>query len=325
MGRQDIATRRFFENNRYFADAVNGYLYQGKQVIAPEDLHEADVTETIAGRKNTRDLMRSVVIRETDNTYFALIGIENQTKIDYSLPIRIMRADMMRYDGQIRRFRQLHVDNGDFEVGSDEHFSGIGREDRLRPVVTIVVYWGSRPWTGPRCLRDMLEMGQDTVLGNCVSDYKLHIIDAHSMNDAQMDMYGEDLGFILRLVRESADSKGLRSFMSSSTYVLDKEEAICVAEQVIGRRLPRKRKEGDRMCDAFQTILKEERDAGIELGTEQGIEKGFEQGIEQGVEKGMAEGIEKGRTSMVEAMRKNGMSEEQIDAVLKSAGFMIVG
>ena len=31
MGRQDIATRRFFENNRYFADAVNGYLYQGKR------------------------------------------------------------------------------------------------------------------------------------------------------------------------------------------------------------------------------------------------------------------------------------------------------
>ena len=99
--------------------------------------------------------------------------------------------------------------------------------------------------------------------------------------------------------------------MSSSTYVLDKEEAICVAEQVIGRRLPRKRKEGDRMCDAFQTILKEERDAGIELGIEQGIEKGFEQGIEKVAKKMRSEGF-----PVEKIVSATGLSPETIESMV---------
>ncbi len=302
MGRNDIATRRFFENNRYFADAVNGYLYQGNPVIAPEDLRELDTTETVSDKKNTRDVMKEAVIREAGGKCFALIGIENQQKIDLSMPIRVMRADVMRYDNQLRQLEQIHREKGDLEVGSDEHFSGIGREDRLRPVFTIVVYWGSRPWDGPRCLRDMLEVDHDAVFGRSVSDYELHIIDAHSMNNDQLSMYGDDLGFLLTLVRESADAKGLHKFLSSCEKVLDSEEAVCVAEQVIGCRMPRDGKEDTRMCEAFQEILRKERAVGLEQGREEGMEKGME--------------------SMIEAMRKNGLSEEQIEAVLKTADSM---
>ena len=51
MGKNDIATRQFFENSTFFADAVNGYLFRGRMVIRPEELREMDVTEIRPQRK----------------------------------------------------------------------------------------------------------------------------------------------------------------------------------------------------------------------------------------------------------------------------------
>ncbi len=55
-------------------------------------------------------------------------------------------------------------------------------------------------------------------------------------------------------------------------------------------------------------------------GLEKGIEKGIKQGIEQGIEKGIEQGKEEGREvaiqEIVRAMRKKGLSDEQMAEII---------
>ena len=44
---------------------------------------------------------------------------------------------------------------------ADEFLSGLRKEDRLHPVFTIVLYYGEKPWDGPRKLSDMVALGQE--------------------------------------------------------------------------------------------------------------------------------------------------------------------
>ena len=308
MGKNDIATRQFFENSTFFADAVNGYLFRGRKVIRPEELREMDVTEISPPRKkNLRDIFERAVIKENGEARYLLIGIENQQKTDLTMPVRCISMDTMSYEKQLRELKQLHREKKDLAPFSDEQFSGISKDDRLIPAVTIVVNWSSSPWSGPRTLHDMLKLPEDADISSSVQDYRINLIDAHSMSDDEIAVYGEKLGFLLTLVRESENKTRLRRFMESKTILPQEDEVRVVAEAVLDVKLPEKREEDDRMCDALKEILKEER------------EQGIEQGIERGLEQGFSQGRQRTESAFVSAMRKTGFTEEQIDAIVREA------
>lgn len=43
MGKPNIITKRYLQDNARFADVCNFLLYDGQQIIRPEDLAENDV------------------------------------------------------------------------------------------------------------------------------------------------------------------------------------------------------------------------------------------------------------------------------------------
>lgn len=58
---------------------------------------------------------------------------------------------------------------------ADEFLSGLRKEDRLHPVFTIVLYYGEKPWDGPRKLSDMVALGQEWKL--FFEDYSMRLIE----------------------------------------------------------------------------------------------------------------------------------------------------
>lgn len=53
MGRSNIAVKQLFRNKVRFADLYNGTVFQGKQVVKPEELEEIDSeTAVIMNDKN---------------------------------------------------------------------------------------------------------------------------------------------------------------------------------------------------------------------------------------------------------------------------------
>ena len=138
MGK-DVEWVDFFEDDCRYADAINGIVFSGKQVVSEADLSELD---TRAGKK-VRDLVRKTAL----GVNFAIVGIENQDEMDYEFPIRIMEYDVKRYKKQVTRTRnQLKQQKEKLNPG--EFLYGFKKDSRLHPVVTFALYSGVKNGMG---------------------------------------------------------------------------------------------------------------------------------------------------------------------------------
>lgn len=68
------------------------------------------------------------------------------------------------------RFKSRHG------MEEDEYLSRMKKTDKLVPVITIVVYYGGKPWDGAKSLHEMLEIPED--MRPFVNDYKILLVEA---------------------------------------------------------------------------------------------------------------------------------------------------
>lgn len=64
----------------------------------------------------------------------------------------------------------------------------VKERDRIRPVSTLVIYWGNKPWDGPRSLHEFLDFsgyGESATeeMKRLVPEFPLHILDLNEDND----------------------------------------------------------------------------------------------------------------------------------------------
>lgn len=97
MGKQDLLAKKYMSDNEKFADVFNYYLYNGKQVIKPENLHEESISEIALPysekNKNTfiekyRDIIKRCVVKSDNHYTYFLLGIENQSEVHYAMPVK---------------------------------------------------------------------------------------------------------------------------------------------------------------------------------------------------------------------------------------------
>lgn len=112
MGQKDISLVRYFEDRGRYADLINGFVFQGKQVVSEDDVQEMDSRVTgVFGKWNLRFLVqkyRDCVRRVIFGMGFVIIGIENQDRVHHGMPARIMMEDAADYDKQMRQIRRYH-------------------------------------------------------------------------------------------------------------------------------------------------------------------------------------------------------------------------
>ena len=53
MGTKDIETAIFFDDDRRYADLLNGYIFDGKQVIMEKQLYSQDTREVGKSRRGS--------------------------------------------------------------------------------------------------------------------------------------------------------------------------------------------------------------------------------------------------------------------------------
>ncbi len=127
-----------------------------------------------------RDLLKVQKNSSVHGLEFAILGIENQSRIHYAMPMRIMGYDYSsykrQYDNNAAKYRTkdtasqtdgLTPDNSSNEMVSantpdklnpNEFLSRMKRTDKFSPVITIVIYYGEEPWDGARSLHEMLNI-----------------------------------------------------------------------------------------------------------------------------------------------------------------------
>ena len=178
--------RNYGSGNERFADVVNAVLFEGKQAIRPEELEDVDTEESSvlehkdyaesirASRDNIKVSKRSTAF----GVELVMLGMESQEHIHYAMPMRIMGYDYgtykKQYDSNAKKYQTAKG------LEEDEYLSGMKKTDRFIPVITMVVYYGEKPWDGAVSLHGMLNIHEG--MKAFVNDYWILLVEARENN-----------------------------------------------------------------------------------------------------------------------------------------------
>lgn len=284
MGMADTVTKEYMRENRVFADAFNYLIYGGKQVVKPELLQELDTTEiaipfALDEEENTteeavqkyRDVLKSTVIMQDTKASYILLGIEDQTEVHYAMPVRNIIYDALQYGKQVSEVAKKHKNQGDRKGhNKGEYLSGFYKEDRIRPVVTLVVHFGADEWDGPLSLYEMMDLKDEKLL-EFVQDYRIFLIDPYKLTVNDLEKFSSSLGDVLGYIKYSKDEKALSKFLNDSKVMIMDNDAARVIRDITNTPIyvPEGKGEID-MCKAVKDMLDESKTEGRVEGQAEG-------------------------------------------------------
>lgn len=263
----DIALKEYWENNERYADLLNAVLFGGRTVIHASQLKEQNTEESHTlelGDKTDplsaiRDLFR--VIRTAMGVEFLLVGIENQDKIHYGMPIRVLNLDAYAYDRQWKRLKAKYKEEKN--MTADEYLSHMRKEDKFLPVVTIVIYYGEKPWDGAQDLHGVLNIPEE--IRPFVGNYPMHLVEVVDNKLQFKNADNEDLFQLLNLIYNTSLDKKERMQKAQdyeNSHEVDDEvvRALAATNHITIEK--KKRKEQLKVCTLFEEIAKDNKAAG---------------------------------------------------------------
>lgn len=254
-------------------------------MIDPEKLTPVDSAEVslidangvaIPVQKN-RDMLQAWLILEDAQAVYVLLGQEFQSEVHYAGPVKDMVYDSINYVDQIKQLKKkYHGKREDAELSFEpdgvkirlthaEFLSGIRKGDKLKPVITLMVYFGTEEWDGPRSLHEMLYF-PDERLKAFVPDYKLNLIVPRDLKDDDFPKFGPDLGFLMKVLNHG--EAGVAELLSEPQYQSVDGETALLANDIAKLGLEIEIDEGGKadMCKAMKEHDKRTKvEAGIEL------------------------------------------------------------
>ena len=120
-GTFDQEINAFFKDAHHFASLINTCLYQGQEIVKPENLMLVDPKI----QAYTRDVL--MLWNGRYGSYY--LGIENQLIENYPMPYRILQYDCLVYKDQMDILEKEHRKKKDLR-SSEEFLSGIKEEEK---------------------------------------------------------------------------------------------------------------------------------------------------------------------------------------------------
>ena len=256
------------------------FLYHGDQKIDPARLTELDTTEIVipygasgAGvpEQKYRDVLKLLYAMTDGRTAYCVVGIENQAEIHYALPVRNGVYDFLHLSHQVSEAASAHRqamkelksersdDPQEKEDPTDGEFlSGFWKTDRLIPVVTLVIYFGSDSWNAPLTLKEMYSSTDSVILAHA-PDYHVNLISPREMSDDEINEFHSNLREVMLYIKYSKDKKTLNKVVKEDIKFQSMErQAAEVINVVTGSKLKYPEGKGDvNMCLAIQQMREE--------------------------------------------------------------------
>ena len=245
-----------------------------------------------------RDLVKCTSAMQTENgeTMYLIFAIEEQSNVNHVLPIRVMIYDALQYNSQVDAIKREHRNEKKRQQGMDESesadesanelkdgyadglsneltdhkepltsgefLSGFYKEDRVMPVMTMVINFSGEAWKAPRSLHELLA-DIDPALYPFVPDYKINLLSPYEMSDEEINHFQSDLREVLLYVKYSKDKEKLKEMTERDEKFkhLDRQTAD-VINVITNSKLKFDEKEGKKavnMCKAIMDIREEGR------------------------------------------------------------------
>ncbi len=301
MGRKDIITKEYMEDTEVFADVFNHMIYQGEKVIDPKNLKELDTASVVipygadgaeVPYQKYRDVFKILCAMKDENAVYLLLGVENQSNVHYAMPVKNMVYDSLEYAAQVQKAESSHREalrkKNPKEKKPDpaEFLSGFYKEDRLLPIITVVVYFGADNWEAPRSLHEMLAVQDEKIL-SLVPDYRINLIAPGEMSEEELEHFTSNFREVMQFIKYSEDAEKLeRLVKANAAFATVDRKAVRVMEEMTGMKIEKEaRGEKVNVCKGILGIEEKGRAAGREEGREEGRAEGRAEGVSAGIQR----------------------------------------
>lgn len=294
MSEKDVTSKEYLENDDRIADLINVAYHNGRQIVLPEHVHECKRISAIKqgkdNKRKTTEITRDIVNKVEVQMKSTIIAIEAQSDIHYAMPLRVLAGDFAMYQEQWIKIKAEHKEAKDTKGA--EYLSGFTKEDKLIPASTIVLYLGQKPWDGPRCLKDMLDLeGLPEAMKEHIADYPLYIIDVRRF--LEYEKFKTDLRIVFGFLQRDESDQELYEYLNENKEAFSNmaEEAYDLIAQFSGSWKKLKdyktdtyMKDGELdMCKAIDDLMAKSEKRGYDSGYDNGYDSGQDIGIILGI------------------------------------------
>ena len=124
----DIVAKSYFSNNSFFADAVNYAVYHGEEVVKPESLTELNASAVVVPfeggmripLQRYRDNLKLCEVKAHGNSAYMVLGVEEQTEVDFAMPFRTLLYDAIGYARQVTEINSAYKKNAELNKKARE-------------------------------------------------------------------------------------------------------------------------------------------------------------------------------------------------------------
>ena len=302
-GKKEEPMIAYYEDARHFAWLVNGWICRGEEEISESQIQSKNIRFTGKTGSGRTARMRSRyrdVLKEIGKVKVVLmIGTELQSFIDYSMPVRVMDYDALEYNDQIQKIASERKAENIAKSGKQKvELSPIKKEDRLIPVITLVLYMGEEPWDAAKNLHGLLDFSEvPKKFRNYIPDYQIHVLDVCHTPDERLLEFPKDIATMFLTIKYRGNLPALKKVLKTIPEIENIEEDTY---DVMWNFLDK------RMLELKENIQNE--DGGINMcgAVDQMIAEGMERGLAQGIERGIAQEKVWGIRNMIEVCQELG-------------------
>ena len=177
-----------------------------------------------------------------------------------------------------------HIPKG---VTHGEYMSRFLKTDTICPCITLVVYWGDKPWDGPRRLSDLFIDCPWTPLA---WDLELNLLDVQRMTEEEICSYTGELRTVFGFIKYAKEKKKLEKFIENnqeyfsdvSETALNALDELTHSPELQGLRKSQYQTQegGFNMCLGIQEMIQEGKREGRAEGRTEGLQRGIEGAVE---------------------------------------------
>jgi len=179
----DLATKNFVERDDVFRD----FLILGYPKLKVEGL--TPLPGRLHGPRE-RDVAKRGDVMMGGERVQHILSIECQTNVDYTMPIRMLFYEAEALMWEATANRDENKKEGKLAKGG-EFLSG-KKDGLVSPIVSLVAYWGIKPWDGKLRLQDVCK---ETNVGTGITlrDYGITLVDVMRLKKEEIDSLESNL------------------------------------------------------------------------------------------------------------------------------------
>ena len=192
---KDIVERNLIGYPDVFASIVNAFFKingceKEAEKVKPEDLEDVRGWSFYKVSNKLREQERdSVKLWKKGELTICLIGIENQTGVDYDMPLRIFGYEGADYRNQLENRKKEGK-----------------KKNKIHPVITIVLYYGiKKRWTASKTLFEKLKLPD--WLKPFVNDCHVNVLELSWLTEEQEKFFCNDMRVVINYLRQIRENQ----------------------------------------------------------------------------------------------------------------------